>query len=269
MHLAAWRDRDVFRFAVLALLIVIAPAMSARSSAARSCPTSADEIDPDRPDVTNSPLAVPRGSFQIESGVASTWYVGSTIFDATETRLRLGIADCFELVLDTPSYSYALDRGVTSGFGDTVLSFKRELPALYGIDSGAAAGLAFSSGSPHYSGRGYDPFIQWSWSRDLPGGWGAGGMFSLFWFTSRSGQNPTFEPTFEITRNLLPTLGSFVEYVGDYPNHAQASQVIDAGATLRVARLQQVDFRFGLGLNRASPDHFVGIGYSIRLDHLF
>lgn len=261
----------IYRLIICLALLSIVCTGFARPSAAQGCPTSADDIDPDRPDVTNSPLAVPRGSFQAENGV--TWTRNtqnrSDVLDAAETRLRLGVLDCFELVIDAPTYFYAINGPASSGFNDTVFSFKWQLPALYGIDSAAAAGIAFPSGSRDLSGRGYDPYLQGSWSRDLSHGWGVGGMFSVFWFTGRSSQNPTFEPTFEITRDLLPAVGSFVEYVGDYPNHAQPSQVIDAGATWRIARLQQVDFHFGFGLNRASPDHFLGAGYSFRLDDLF
>jgi hypothetical protein len=240
-------------------------------SAAQACATDADDIEADRPDVTNSPISVPRGSFQAENGVAwtRTTQNRSEAFDAAETRLRLGVADCFELVIDTPTYFNTTNGPASSGFNDNVLSFKWQLPAFYKIHSAAAAGIAFPTGSPSLSGGGYDPYLQASWSRILYDGWGAGGMFSVFWFTGRSAQNPTFEPTFEVTRELLPSVGSFLEYVGDYPDHAQPSQVIDAGAAWRVARLQQLDFHFGFGLNRASPDHFFGAGYSFRLDNLF
>ncbi|MGD0290478.1 MAG: carbohydrate porin [Candidatus Binataceae bacterium] len=42
-----------------------------------------------------------------------------------------------------------------------------------------------------------------------------------------------------------------------------------AGGSWRVTRLQQLDFDVGFGLNRSSPDHFFGIGYSFRLDGPF
>jgi hypothetical protein len=41
--------------------------------------------------------------------------------------------------------------------------------------------------------------------------------------------NPTFESTFEVARELTLSIDSFVEYVGDYPNHVQPTQVIDCG----------------------------------------
>ena len=251
------------------MLLLLASAATARRSAAEDCPKSNADIDPDRPDVTNSPFAVPFGSLQAENGVAWTTEHHSGVFDAAETEFRLGVAHCVELVLVPPSYFFAMNGPASSGYNDVVPSFKWEFPALYQIDSAAAAGLAFPSGSQGLSGGGYDPYLQWSWARDLSRGWGVAGMFTLFWFTRHSSQNPTFEPTFEFTRDLFPTVGTFLEYVGDYPVHRQSSQIIDSGVTWRIARLQQVDLHCGFGLNRASPDHFLGVGYSFRLDNLF
>jgi hypothetical protein len=53
------------------------------------------------------------------------------------------------------------------------------------------------------------------------------------------------------------------------PDHARPSQVLDAGGSWRVTRLQQIDFHVGFGLNSSSPDHFFGVGYSFRLDGVF
>jgi hypothetical protein len=257
------------RFLLYLSLLLIILMGTVTQSAARGCPTSADDIGTDRPDVTNSPLTVPRGSFQVESGVTWTTENGSHMLDATETLLRLGLANCTELAISVPTYFFAVNGPALSGFNDVVLSFKRQLPAVYEFDLAAFAGLEFPSGNHDLSRRGYDPYLQGSWSRDLPGGWGVAGMFTIFWFTSQSSENPTFEPTFEVTRNLFPSVDSFVEYVGDYPGHSRPTQVLDAGATWLIARRQQLDVHFGFGLNSSSPDHFFGVGYSFRLDGLF
>ncbi len=252
----------------LSLLLVILMGTVVRS-AARDCPTSADDIDIARSDVTNSPLTVPRGGFQVESGVTWTTEHGSHTLDATETLLRLGFANCSELAISVPTYFLAVNGPAVSGFNDVVLSFKRQLPAVYEFDLAAFAGLEFPSGNHDLSNRGYDPYLQGAWSRDLSGGWGLAGMFTIFWFTSQPSGNPTFEPTFEVTRNLFPSVDSFVEYVGDYPAHSRPTQVLDTGATWRIAHRQQLDVEFGFGLNSSSPDHFIGLGYSFRLDGLF
>ena len=122
-----------YRFILLLSLLLFAWAANVRPSAAQGCPTDAHVIDTDRPDETNSPLVVPVGSFQVEDGVAWTAEDRSNVFDAAETRLRLGIAECLELVLDTPTYFYAIDGHAPSGFNDVVLSFKWQLPRFLRI----------------------------------------------------------------------------------------------------------------------------------------
>jgi Putative MetA-pathway of phenol degradation len=236
--------------------------------AADSCPTSVSEISTDRPDVTNSSKVVPYGSMQAENGIDWTVRQGSNVVSGTTTRLRLGVAQCTEVLADVPTYFYSLNGRTPSGFSDLVVSIKRELPVPFGFDLSATGGLGFPTGASKISGHGYDPYIQFPWSRQLTDDWSLQGMFTVTWLTSQDTGNPTFEPTLSLERALGPRRDLFVEYVGDYPNHAKPSQILDGGGSWRVTRLQQLDFHVGFALNSSSPDHFFGIGYSFRLDGL-
>jgi len=251
-----------------ALLLTTLVTSPDRAGAADPCPTSADEIATDRPDVTNSSLVVPYGSVQAENGIDWTVNHGSNVLDGTNTRVRLGIAHCTELLIDVPSYFLSLNGSQPPGFSDVVVSFKRQLPVPLGFDLSATAGLGFPSGSSKISDRGYDPYIQFPWSHEIADGWEAVGMFTLTWFPSESTRNPTFESTFSLERAFGGSADAFVEYVGDY-DHQRPSQVLDTGAAWRFTRTQQLDFHTGFGLNGSSVDHYFGIGYSFRLDRLF
>jgi hypothetical protein len=237
--------------------------------AADGCPSSADEISTDRPDVTNSSRVVPYGSLQAENGVDWTSRERSNVISGSETRIRLGVARCTEVLADVPTYFYSLDGRASSGFSDLVVSIKRELPVPFGFHLSATGGLGFLTGATKISGRGYDPYVQLPSTHAISDDWSLHGMFTVTWFTSQHAINPTFEPTLSIERELGPTRDLFVEYVGEYPNHARPSQILDGGASWRVARLEQIDFHAGFGLNSSSVDHFFGIGYSFRLDGLF
>jgi hypothetical protein len=252
----------VFLFAVLV-------AGASMAFAADGCPNSTSEISTDRPDTTNSSRVVPYGSLQVENGVDWTVRQRSDVISGTETRLRLGVAQCTEVLADVPTYFYSLDGHASSGFSDFVVSIKRELPVPFGFDLSATGGLGFPTGASKISSHGYDPYIQFPWSRRLSEDWSLHGMFTVAWFTSQHAFNPTFEPTLSLERDFGPTHDLFVEYVGDYPNHVRPSQVLDAGGSWRVTRLQQLDFHVGFGLNSSSPDHFFGIGYSFRFDGMF
>jgi outer membrane putative beta-barrel porin/alpha-amylase len=256
------------RFVLFLWLIPAILAGTARTSAAQGCSIS-DEFDADRPDVTNSPIAVPRGSFQAEDGVTWTAENRSDVFDGAETLLRAGVANCTELDVQLPTYFYSMNGHAASGFDDVVVSFKRQLPDFYGFVTSAAGGLEFPTGSNAVSDSGYDPYIQGSWSREISDDWSLAGMFTLAWLTSGSASSPSFQSTFEVEHDLTSSVDSFLEYVGDYPNHSRPAQIVDAGATWEIAKRQAVDFHFGFGLNSGSPNHFFGFGYSFRLDGLF
>src|SRR5689334_20170187 len=70
------------------------------ASGGDACPTDANEIATDRPDITNSSLVVPLGSLQAENGLDWTVRDGSNALGATNTRVRYGIAPCSELLID-------------------------------------------------------------------------------------------------------------------------------------------------------------------------
>jgi len=91
--------------------------------------------------------------------------------DGTNTRLRLGIAQCTEFLIDVPNYFLAINGSAPTGFSDVVASFKRQLPVPLGFDLSAIAGLAFPSGSAQISGRGYAPYFQLPWSHAIADRW--------------------------------------------------------------------------------------------------
>jgi hypothetical protein len=93
-------------------------------------------------------------------------------------------------------------------------------------------------------------------------------MFTLSWFPSESSKNPTFGSALSIVRDLGESANMSIDYGGTY-DHQRPTQVLDTTAQWRFTNTQQVDFQAGFGLNSSSPDHFVGIGYSFRLDGLF
>src|SRR3984957_458271 len=182
-------------YTIGALFFVVALMASASAAlAADGCPTNASEISTDRPDVTNSSRVVPYGSLQSENGVGWTVRQGSDIISGTETRLRLGVAQCTEVLADVPTYFYSPNGRAFSGFSDLVISVKRELPVPLGFHLSATGGLGFPTGASKVSSHGYDPYIQIPWSRRITDDWSLHGMFTVTWFTRQRKIDPTFEP---------------------------------------------------------------------------
>lgn len=257
----------------LFLLALVRPVSIA--AAADRCPTDANDIATDRPDITNSSLVVPLGSLQAENGLDWTVRDGSNALDATNTRVRFGIARCTEFLIDIPSYFGSFNGSQPSGFSNLIASLKRQLPVPFGFELSATGGVGFPTGAAKISGRGYQPYLQFPWSHGLALGWEMAGMFTLFWAPSEPSRSLVFQPTLSLERELGPSADVFVEYVGDY-DHQPPAHLLDGGGAWRFSKNQQFDFHVGVGLNRSSPAlngvpvaQYFGIGYSLRLDRLF
>lgn len=240
-----------------------------RGVCAADCLHASDPISTDRPGLTNPPVVVPSGSLQVESGVTWNAEEHSNIVDGPETNIRVGVAHCTEIFFGVPNYVYAIGGRAPAGFSDFATSAKVELPGFYGFATAPTAGLSFPTGGNQISSHGYDPYLQLPWRHEIDENWSVDGMFTVTWFTSEPQQNPTFQPTLEIERDFAEVANLFAEYVAQFPQHARPTYLLDGGGFWRVTPRQQLDLSAGFGLNSASPDHFVGLGYSFRLDGLF
>ena len=237
---------------------------------ADSCPTAKDEIATDRPDVTNSSLVVPVGSFQSENGVNGSARDGGRSIDGTNTRWRLGVAPCLELLVDLPSYVANIRAPGNSGFTDVAPAIKWQVSPIPGkVDLSMVFGMALPTGAAEIAGRGAQPYAQLPWSWELHDGWGVSGMLTEFFRPSDTTSKRITETTFAVEKKLTERFSLFTEYVGDYPEGAVPSQLWNSGGLYQLSRTQQVDFHVALGLNHNSPNYIIGIGYSLRLDGLF
>jgi hypothetical protein len=237
---------------------------------ADTCPTAKDEIATDRPDVTNSSLVVPTGSLQSENGVNFSTKDSARIVDGTNTRWRLGVAPCLELLLDMPTYFATLRGPGNSGFSDVAPAVKWQISPVPGkVDLSLVFGAALPTGTVDIAGRGAQPYLQMPWSWELYDGWGLSGMLTEFFRPSEPVTKRVTETAFSIERKLTERSSLFVEYVGDYPENAGPSQLLNSGGVYRLSPTQQVDFHVAFGLNHNAPSYIVGLGYSFRLDGLF
>jgi Putative MetA-pathway of phenol degradation len=252
---------------ILAALLVYHSTFTAKAD---SCPSINDEINTDRPDVTNSSVVVPAGSLQIENGINSSARDGGRVIDGTNTRLRGGIANCFEFLVDVPTYVANLRRAEGSGFSDVAPALKWQISPVPGkVDLSAVFGVALPTGSARIAGRGAQPYLQFPWSWELRGGWGLSGMFTEFFRPSDPANKRITETTFVIEKNVTEKAGLFVEYVGDYPENGSPAHLLNWGGLYRLTPNQQLDFHVALGLNHNAPSYIVGVGYSVRFDELF
>jgi hypothetical protein len=237
--------------------------------AAEGCTQSSAPIETDRPDITNSSVVVPAGSFQNEHGINFSGRAGTEIFDGSNSRLRFGIAPCLEVLVDLPSYTSTLRGPGPSGFTSVTPAVKWQISPMPGkFDLSVTTGVALPTGATAVAGRGLQPYLQFPWSVELGGGWALTGMVTNF-FAPADHLNPyTNQSTVVIERQFGERAFLFAEYVGDFPLAGGTSQLFNTGGGYRITEKQQIDFHVGVGLNRNAPAYIVGIGYSSRMDGL-
>ena len=251
--------------ALLTGAVIVLTTAEARAEAEK-CPRPEDEIATDRPDVTNSSVVVPFGSFQSENGIN----LGARQIDGTNTRWRLGIAPCLEILVDVPSYVAGVRAFGNSGWTDVAPAVKWQISPLPGkIDLSVTAGVFLPTGTAEIAGRGAQPYLQFPWSWELRDGWGLSGMLTEFFRPAELNTTRITETTFVIEKKLSEKMSLFTEYVGDYPVGAGPSFALNSGGLYHLTHNQQVDFHFAIGLNHNTPSYVVGVGYSFRIDGLF
>jgi len=229
--------------------------------------TGADSAPPpiatDRPAVTDSSVVVPFGSLVVENGFEESVSQGQNTFDIPETLLRLGVASKTELRLTVPDY-FTQPGG--SGFGDVAIGMKQQFgPTPGGFDVSLILTLSFPTGARAISSHGYDPSAQLPWSRALSKNWTAAGMFSVYWPTEQGRRNTTGETTFLFDRQLTSRWDAFTEYAGDFPERGGPRHLLHFGTAFKPTPQQQLDLHVGVGLSSAAVDHFIGVGYSFKL----
>src|SRR6202140_5325346 len=179
---------------------------------ADQCPTAKDEIATDRPDVTNSSLVVPTGSLQNENGVNFSAHDGGRTIDGTNSRWRLGIAPCLELLVDLPTYFANVRVPGSSGFSDVAPAIKWQVSPVPGkIDLSVVFGMALPTGAAEIAGRGAQPYLQMPWSWELRDGWGVSGMLTEFFRPAELTTKRITEATFVIEKKLTERASLFVE----------------------------------------------------------
>lgn len=255
-------------------------ALHAPASAATAdrCATADQAIDTDRPDTTNSSIVVPAGSLQSENGADFSSQSGSRGIDGSNSRLRLGVAPCLEVLVDLPSYfavtgsrAPSVPPGFgASGFSDVAPAIKWQISPNPGhFDLSVALGAALPTGKTAIAGRGVAPYLQFPWSRDLTGGLNLTGMLTFFAHPDDRQNGLTTETTLTLAKELTERLEIFTEYVGDFADRGGSRQMANSGVLWRVTKTQQLDMHLGFGLNNNSPNFAAGLGYSVRIDGLF
>ncbi len=234
-----------------------------------------EDISTDRPDQSESPLLVPKGSFQIEAGLTSESDVATTdvkvnILSAPSVLLRYGLAKNVELragiELINRKVTVFGTKTSTSGLGPIVAGTKIKLFTEKGSLPEAAflfiLTIPFKKNSEFQSEYIFSEFRlamshtlskRFSLSYNLGGEWGAGqpGAIGIY--------------TLSLGAVVTKKLSAFAEIYGFLPEGSSPDHRLDGGITYLIMKNIQADASAGIGISDESPDFFIGLGVSVRL----
>ena len=245
--------------------LLLATAVAAGAGGARA---QAPPLVTDRPDRTESAAVVPRGLFQVETGYLFTRDGGVDGHAAPGTLLRIGLGGRTELRL-----GHAGIAGGESGrgAGDSEIGAKVDLVSR--ADGGRTGfallgGLSLPTGDHRFSSGGADPTFLAAFAHELRPGLSLGYNAGAAWRSSadRTGRDAFIACSLVLGAGLTDRLGTFVEVFGDrqVDGATAFSASADAGLTLLLTDVLQLDLSAGRGLRGPADDRFVGAGLSFR-----
>jgi Putative MetA-pathway of phenol degradation len=231
------------RRVLLPAVVAILAGQTTGATAADECTQTSAPIATDRPDVTNSSVVVPVGSLQNENGANVSRRGGVDIFDGTNSRWRLGIAPCFEVLIDLPNYVGTFRGAGDSGFGNVAPAFKWQISPVPGkVDLSMTIGAGLPTGALAIAGPGVQPYLQFPWSVELGRGWAITGMVTNFFTPANPVNKYSNQSTFVIEKEIGERSFLFIEYVGDFPVNGGTSQLFNSGGGYRITDTRQIDF---------------------------
>jgi hypothetical protein len=195
----------------------------------------------DRPDFTESGVAVPVGRPQLETGYTLVAGPDATEHTVGELLLRVGVSERAELRLGAGSLSsFDPDTGEgASGYGDVSVGAKLELPAGTLADDLA---LLLSTGVPVGS-RAYE--VEWGLSAVLAAGrqLGALGLGANLGYATLGGDEDQWLGSLVLGAPLGGPTGAFAEVYGIVGPDQGPQWVADAGITWLLTPDLQLDLR--------------------------
>jgi hypothetical protein len=233
----------------------------------------------DRPDQTESPVVVRPGYVQLEAGALHEVGADSAAGRLTEVGsvlARIGLAGAVELRLGFLGWQRAAAPGAepARGFSDLSVGFKVALREGEGLSPSAAVigTMLVPVGQEALRAEGVDPEVRLAIAHDLGGAFSLGYNLGAAWATTVDGAGTASTHvaglyTLVLARSFGGRVGAFVEAFGTVTpsDEHPSSHGLNGGITFGVRPNLQLDASVGMGLDRAGPEWFAGLGIAVRL----
>ncbi len=259
------------RILALGFMIILLPAVCAAQSA--------PPLVTDRPDQTESTVAVSPGLVQIELGGvfsrahdsdndAETLTLGSAL-------VRIGLLSALEARIGFAGWERTeAASAAESGVGSIELGFKYQFKDENGFSPGVAilAGAALPFGTEGIRSLRVDPTARLALSHALSDRVGIGYNIGLSMLAVDTGARDISTETegvytFAVGIGLTDLLGMFLEAFGTLAvsDSASSAHLLDAGFTYLAADIVQLDVSGGVRYAGDAEDWFIGVGVSLRV----
>jgi hypothetical protein len=241
--------------------ILVLLAVAATSAAEMACAQST--LNSDRPGFSESPITVDIGVWQLETGVE---YLRDrdggdfTQLTLPDARLRFGLADDFELVINWDGVrKFSSGGSSTTGLTDAQIGLKIQVTddrastvaSLFG-------GISIPLGDDQFSSDSTDPFIGVAW----------GHTGRMDWFGTaliiKQDSDYTLGNGVGINFAKAARSNAFVEWQAILPESGSARHSLNGGYIWSHTRRSQFDINASLGLNDSAPDYGLGAGWVYR-----
>jgi hypothetical protein len=230
------------------------------------------DILTDRPGQSSTPLLIPKGVLQIESGFAieqdDAEGYNQAKYSFNSSLLKFGVNENFELRFNIEYLGVReelSDVGINHGFSPIALGVKIKLADAIGSWPQAAviSNVSLKTGAKEFTHSYTATDVTFAFSNEVSNKISVTYNTGLKW----NGNSPeaVFLYTFSVAYAITNWWTAFGEVYGFFPEKHKADNRIDGGFTCKLSSTLQYDISGGLGLCKNSPDYFINTGLSIRL----
>jgi hypothetical protein len=235
-----------------------------------------EELETDRPDITESSSVVGAGLWQLETGVLfqsdRTDPVTAHDTSLPNVLMRIGVNSRLELRIGGEGFlSESLSTPgseMATGGSDLELGLKYKFvdQSRAGVDISVIPIISIPTGSDGFTTGGYDPTVKLVLARDLPRGFGLGGNLIFASITEDSHRFTQTSMSVSLGHDLAAGWGGFWELYGASALSRDGGRawLFDTGVTHTFGKNVQIDVSVGRGLTADAPDWFLGAGFAIR-----
>lgn len=228
---------------------------------------SAQQIQTDRPNETESPSAIRSHHLQIESGLSYEKEDGEKTFEVPELILRYGLIKNLEARIESAYSITHLDEETQNGIEPVVVGLKYHIldhkgtiiPDLAILSRVSIKWMADNA----YQEEKYSPEVRLLAQHELSSKAHLGYNAGIHWLSDTA--NPEYIYTISADHSLTKKIKLVVETYGFSVPHHHSKTSADAALLFVLSKNMQLDLTAGTGIMHSNSEKFAAAGFSIRI----